>query len=38
MEDHNMWYYIYYSIYLDQVDTSNHSATEKYVYDKVSDI
>ena len=36
MEDHNMWAYIYYSIYLDQVDTSNHNATEKYVYDKVA--
>ncbi len=30
-----MWAYIYYSIYLDQVDTSDHNAIEKYVYSKV---
>ena len=34
--EHNMWMYMYYSIYLDQIDTSNHNAIEKYVYDKVS--
>lgn len=34
-KDHNMWAYVYYSIYLDQVDTSNHNAIEKYVYNKV---
>ena len=31
-----MWMYVYYSIYLDQIDTSNHNAIEKYVYEKVS--
>ena len=31
-----MWTYVYYSIYLDQIDTSNHNAIEKYVYEKVS--
>ena len=30
-----MWAYIYYSIYLDQVDISDHNAIEKYVYTKV---
>ena len=34
--EHNMWMYVYYSIYLDQIDTSNHNAIEKYVYEKVS--
>ena len=35
-EDHNMWAYIFYSIYLDQIDVTNHNAIEKYVYKKVS--
>ena len=35
-KEHCMEDYIYYSIYLDQVDTSNHNAIEKQVYDKVS--
>ena len=30
-----MWMYVYYSIYLDQIDTSDHNAIEKYVYEKV---
>ena len=30
-----MWAYIYYSIYLDMIDTSNHNAIEQYVYKKV---
>ena len=33
--EHNMWTYVYFSIYLDQIDTSDHNAIEKYVYDKV---
>jgi len=33
--DHNMWSYIYYSIYLDQIDTSDHNAIESYVYKMV---
>ncbi len=36
--DHNMWAYIYYSIYLDQIDITNHNAIEKYVYEKVTNI
>ena len=36
--EHNMWAYVYYSIYLDQIDTSNHNAIEKYVYERVSDV
>ena len=34
--DHNMWEYIYLSIYLDQIDISDHNAIQKYVYDMVS--
>ena len=34
-DDHNMWNYIYYSIYLDQIDVTDHNATQKYLYDKV---
>lgn len=34
--DHNMWEYIYLSIYLDQIDISDHNAIQKYVYDTVS--
>ena len=34
-KDHNMWAYVYYSIYLDQIDVTNHNAIEKYVYEKV---
>ena len=30
-----MWNYIYFSIYLDQIDTSDHNAIEGYVYDTV---
>ncbi len=29
--DHNMWDYIYYSIYLDQIDVSDHNAIEQFV-------
>lgn len=34
--DHNMWNYIYFSIYLDHIDTSDHNAIEGYVYEMVS--
>ena len=34
--DHNMWRYIYLSIYLDQIDISDHNAIQKFVYDMVS--
>lgn len=34
--DHNMWKYIYLSIYLDQIDISDHNAIQKFVYDMVS--
>ncbi len=34
--DHNMWDYIYYSIYLDQIDVSDHNAIEKFVFEQVS--
>ena len=34
-KDHNMWAYIYYSMYLDEIDSTNHNAIEKYVFDKV---
>jgi hypothetical protein len=35
--DHNMWKYIYYSIYLDTKDTSDHNALEKFVYEMIGD-
>ena len=31
-----MWNYIYYSVYLETIDISDHNAIEKYVYQKVS--
>ena len=34
--DHNMWAYVYYSHYLDSIDTSNHTAIQKYVSSSVS--
>ena len=34
--DHNMWGYIYLSIFLDGIDTSDHNAIQKFVYDMVS--
>ena len=34
--DHNMWEYIYLSIFLDQIDIHDHNAIQKYVYDMVS--
>ena len=35
-KDHNMWNYVYYSNYLDSIDTSDHTAIQKYVYELVS--
>ena len=35
-DDHNMWNYVYYSVYLDSIDTGDHNAIQKYVYDLVS--
>ena len=37
-KDHNMWTYIYYSIYLDTIDTSDHNAIEKFVYEMVRSV
>ena len=34
-KDHNMWDYVYYSFYLDSIDTSNHTALQKYVFNLV---
>ena len=34
--DHNMWDYVYYSFYLDSIDTGDHNAIQKYVYEQVS--
>ena len=31
-----MWTYIYFSIYLDTIDTSDHNAIQKFVYEMVS--
>lgn len=31
-----MWKYIHYYIYLEAMDTSDHNAIEKYVYEMVS--
>lgn len=36
--DHNMWDYVYYSLYLDNIDTGDHNAIQKYVYEQVSTI
>ena len=30
-----MWDYIYFSIYLEQIDTSDHNAIESFVYNMV---
>ena len=34
-KDHNMWDYVYYSLYLDSINTSNHTALQKHVYNYV---
>ena len=31
-----MWDYIYFHLYLERIDTSDHNAIESYVYNKVS--
>lgn len=33
-----MWSYIFYSIYLDQIDVTNHNAIEKYIYKRVKNV
>ena len=33
--DHSMWDYIHLSIYLDQIDISDHNAIESFVYNMV---
>ena len=30
-----MWDYVYYSLYLDNIDTGDHTAIQKYVYKMV---
>lgn len=30
-----MWDYVYYSLYVDTIDTGDHNAIQKYVYEKV---
>ena len=30
-----MWDYVYYSMYIDNIDTGDHNAVQKYVYEKV---
>ncbi len=30
-----MWDYVYYSLYLDSIDTGDHTAIQKYVYELV---
>ena len=35
-EDHNMWNYVYYSLYIDNIDTGDHNAIQKYVYELVT--
>lgn len=34
--EHNMWNYVYYSVYLDSIDISDHTAIQKYVYEMVT--
>jgi inositol 1,4,5-triphosphate receptor type 1 len=35
--DHNMWDYVYYSLYIDGIDPGDHNAIQKYVYQLISD-
>ena len=37
-DDHKMWNYIYYYIYVSRIDPRDRSAIQKYVYDKVISI
>ena len=34
--EHNMRDYVYYSLYFDSIDTGDHNAIQKYVYELVS--
>ena len=34
--EHNMWNYIYFHLYLERIDISDHNASESYTYHKVS--
>ncbi|XP_065910466.1 inositol 1,4,5-trisphosphate-gated calcium channel ITPR1-like [Dysidea avara] len=36
-KEHSMWNYIYYSLYLDKIDISDHTAIESYVYTQIKD-
>ena len=33
--DHSMWNYMYYYVYLDQMDPNDYTAIDTYVYRKV---
>ncbi|XP_065894275.1 inositol 1,4,5-trisphosphate-gated calcium channel ITPR1-like isoform X2 [Dysidea avara] len=35
--EHNMWNYIFYSLYLDTVDINDHTAIESYVYNQINE-
>jgi inositol 1,4,5-triphosphate receptor type 1 len=35
--DHNMWDYVYYSLYIDSIDTGDHNAIQKYVHELIID-
>ena len=37
-EDHNMWNYLYFVLYLDTIPENDHNALESYVYKLVSEI
>ena len=34
--EHSMWNYIYFYLYLERIDISDHNAIESYTYHKVS--
>ena len=34
--EHSMWNYIYFHLYLERIDISDHNAIESYTYHKVS--
>ena len=33
--EHNMWDYIYFHLYLERIDVSDHNAIESYAYHQV---
>jgi inositol 1,4,5-triphosphate receptor type 1 len=35
--EHNMWDYIYFSLELDRIDSSNQNAIQQYVYDQIEE-